>query len=297
MAPTKTIFQFSKQPSWLENMAVRSSGNLLVTRMDVPELWEIDPTTGEGRSIISIPSVSSLTGINELSDDIFAIGGGDYNFATGAVAGSYGLWVVDLTGPTPVVREVVSKMPDVALLNGTATLDASTVLAADSTNGIIFQIDVETGSYSVWLDDPALKPAPEAPFPLGVNGIKIHDNYAYFTNTTQQTVFRILLDENLKPSGSPETVVSGFLQDDCFIDAQGTLFVVTHPTNMVMRVRDGEAEVIAGDYTSMDVAGGTACALGRGSGDTNVLYVCTSGANAMPVNGQTEPAKVVAITL
>jgi sugar lactone lactonase YvrE len=299
MASVKTLFQLSTQPTWFENIAVRKNGTLLVTRIDVPELWEVDPKTGIGKSILSVPKIMGLTGVNELMPDVFALGGGDYDFAAGRhVPGSNGLWVADLRGEEPHLRLVVM-IPEIGLLNGTATWDEKTVLAADSVEGKIYKIDVETGAYSVCLDDETLKIADGAPTPLGVNGVKVHDGHVYFSNTTRQLFCRVPVDKDIKATGPVEVFASGFAQDDFCIAEDGTAYVTTHPTNMVMKVPPGggEAVLLAGAYTSMEVASGTACALGRTDEDKDVLYVCTSGAIILPVNGETEPAKVVAIKL
>lgn len=307
MAPVKTVFQLATKPSWFENLAVRACGTLLVTRMDVPELWEVDPRTGAGRAILTIPSVSGLTGINELgARDVFVVGGGDYDFTPGkgTVPGTYGLWRVDLRGPQPKASPIVTKMAEIGLLNGTATWDGRTVLAADSIAGVVYKVDVETGAYEVCLDVEAMKAAPGSPFPLGVNGVKVHDGHVYFTSTTRGVFGRVPVGADAKAAGPVEVLAEGFWQDDCCVAADGTAYVVTHVSNMVMRVPPpragagaGAAVVVAGDAASMAVAGGTACALGRTEDDGNVLYVCTSGANAVPVNGQSEGAKIVAIQL
>jgi hypothetical protein len=298
MAPVKTVFQLDHKPTWFENIAVRANGTLLVTRLDVPELMEVDPVTGSGKTIATIPGSKSLTGINELTPDVFTVGAGDYDLASGTVIGSYCLWLVDLTGAEPSLRQVTEKMPGVGLLNGTTTWDETTVLAADSASGQLFKIDVTSGKYTVCLSGEHLLPAEGAPMPLGINGVKIHDGYVYFTNTTRATFYRVPVDADAKPTGEIEVQATGFPQDDCYVMDDGTAYVVTHVTNMVMKVSPkGEAISIAGGFKSMDVAGCTACAVGRTPEDKNVLYVCTGGGNSLPVDGQTEPAKVVAIEL
>ena len=50
-----------------------------------------------------------------------------------------------------------------------------------------------------------------------------------------------------------------------------------------------------GDFASWDVASPTACVLGKTEADKDVLYITTAGGNVVPVNGQTEAAKILAI--
>ncbi len=51
----ETIFQLNENFTWFENAAVTASGDLLVTRADVPELWTIDPISKTGSLLASIP--------------------------------------------------------------------------------------------------------------------------------------------------------------------------------------------------------------------------------------------------
>ncbi|SCV50499.1 uncharacterized protein FFB14_11467 [Fusarium fujikuroi] len=54
-----------------------------------------------------------------------------------------------------------------------------------------------------------------------------------------------------------------------------------------------EGIVIAGGFASWAVASATACALRVAEAEKDVLYVTTAGANVVPINGETEGAKVV----
>ena len=51
----------------------------------------------------------------------------------------------------------------------------------------------------------------------------------------------------------------------------------------------------AGSIGELTVAGGTACAFGRGATDQGTLYVTTEGGITKPVNNITEGGKVVAL--
>ena len=297
MAPTRTIFQLDHQPTWYENIAVRANGRILATRIDVPELMEIDPTTGEGRSILTIPGSKSLMGINELEPDVWAVGAGDYILGPGTVPGSYSLWIADLNGPKPVVS-LVTKIPEIGLLNGTETWSKDVVLAADSTNGRIYRINVRDGSYSVVLDAKELDG--DESQPIGINGLKLYQGWLYFTNTAQKATYRVPVGDDASTTGPVEIVATGpFIPDDLCIGADGTVYVTDPLRHKVARIPPGGSDlvVIAGEPDAMEIAGPTACALGRRDEDGHVLYVSTGGALAAPVDGKTEPAKIVAIDL
>ncbi|RFU75442.1 cytochrome p450 [Trichoderma arundinaceum] len=339
MASTsKIVFQLGAQPSFFESISARPNGRLLLTRQDVNELWEVDPATRTGKCIVTIPGVESLTGFCEVSPDVYAVGAGIYRVATheGAVPGSFSLWIVDLTDIEPQLRQVV-KIPEIGQLNGVATWNTNTVLAADSYFGKIYRINLIDGTYSVCIDNATTNDPPHSPVKMGVNGIKVRSiggiTYVYYTNTTRLCFCRVPVDNRITPSGevevlargfippdeaagtlfeafassnsgtgehaasqsSPGVLISGFMPDDFCFDKNGASYVTTHPTNMVFKISpdNSNAVKVAGGLASWEVAAATACTFGRSANDENVLYISTAGANVIPIDGQTEPAKIL----
>jgi hypothetical protein len=70
--------------TWVENLAVRSNGNLLVTLLSAPELFQVDPA-GNGQQpqlVHQFSNITSLTGIAEVEKDVFAVAGGNISLAT-----------------------------------------------------------------------------------------------------------------------------------------------------------------------------------------------------------------------
>lgn len=343
MASTsKIVFQLSTQPSFFESIAARPKGSLLLTRQDVNELWEVDPVTGTGKCVVTIPGVESLTGFCEVSPDVYAVGAGIYRVATheGAVPGSFSLWIVDLTGTEPKIRRVV-EIPEIGQLNGIATWNKNNVLAADSCFGKIYRINLVDGTYSVCIDNDTTNDPPQSPVKMGANGIKVRSiggiTYVYYTNTTRLCFCRVPVDDKITPTGEVEVLargfispnevagtsleafasiggntrvdeanqsssgilISGFMPDDFCFDKHGAAYVTTHPTNMVFKISpdNSKAVRVVGGYVSWEAASATACTFGRSANDQNVLYISTAGANVLPINGQTEPAKIVAINV
>ncbi|KAG5746298.1 hypothetical protein H9Q72_008253 [Fusarium xylarioides] len=336
MSTIKTVFQLDVKPSFFESITVRPCGTLIVTRQDTNEIWEIDPISGAGKCIITVPEVASITGVAQVLPDVYAFGAGIYHLENheGTVPGSYSIWVLDLRGTASDLRLVV-KMPEVGL----AAWDAEAVLAADSYNGRVYHVDLITGSYTVAFDDDSLKDPPNAPVRMGVNGIKVREvdgtKYVYYTNTTRMLFCRVPVDDDIKSSGPVEILATGYIPqtiaagtmfegrssatipedveetltrplpppttglvpDDFCIADDGTVYMTTHPTNMVIRIpsNGGQGVKIAGGFASWDVASATACALGVTEADKYVLYVTTAGGNVVPINGQTEGAKIVGI--
>ena len=309
--PTRAVYQHSAKGSWFENIAVRSSGELLVTRIDAPEVWVINPQTGASSVLAAFDhdvKLRSAMGITELAPDIWAIGVGRYDHSDGgATDGSWEIWKLDLTGSRPLTS-MLTRLPEAGMINGLTSWNENTVLAADSMHGKIFRIDAHSGAYSVALDDTAtMAPPADAPVQIGINGIRVHNGYIYYTNTTLMSLFRIPVDEELRPRGPAQTQATGLVPDDfCFdSDDQNVLYVTGNVSNIVSKVKlssDNPSlsapETLVGDPLGLEMAGATACAFGRGPSDRRILYVVTCGGVAAPIKGETfEGAKVVAVDL
>lgn len=306
MASTKTLFQLSSQPTWFENISIRPNGTILATRLDVPEVWAIDPVTSSGSLLFRIPlhkdvPSQALTGICALRPDVFAIGAGIYDMTggTGAKAGSFSVWLADLTGQEPRVTKVTDT-PEIAMINGMATWDENTVLVTDCLNGKVYRLDVTSGTYNIALEDETMEIPAGAPFQVGINGLKVHRTTAqihvYYTTTTRYSVYRMPVTHELKPAGPVETLASGVVPDDLVVAQDGTVYVCTNVTNTVARIPPdgGDVVTVAGEAKAMTLAGSTACVFSEGE---KVLYVATAGGNATPVDGKTEPAKIVEVRL
>ncbi|KAL6915979.1 hypothetical protein ACHAPO_005432 [Fusarium lateritium] len=306
MASTKTLFQLTSQPTWFENIAIKSDGTIVTTRLDVPEIWAVDPETSSGIQVLRIPfpdeiANQALTGICSLKPDVFAVGAGSFDLLGGAISkpGSWSIWLADLTTEQPQVKKVAD-MPVIGMINGIAAWDESTVLVTDCLDGKVYNLDVETRSFSVVLEDETMTIPADAPFQVGINGIKVHrtseQTYIYYTTTSRFSVYRVPVTQQLQAAGPAETLASGVVGDDFAVTGDGTVYLCTNISNTVVQIpaAGGVTRKVAGDEKTLELAGATACVF---SEDEKVMYVATSGANVMPVDGQTEPAKIVQVSL
>ena len=63
------VWQFPND-TWIENLAVRPNGHLLVTMLNTPELYQVDPLDpGEPALIHKFPRALGLLGIAEVEHD------------------------------------------------------------------------------------------------------------------------------------------------------------------------------------------------------------------------------------
>jgi hypothetical protein len=296
------IYQFQNKGSWAENLAIRPNGQLLVTRTDVPQLWLIDPAKKAGSLLNTFSNVTGLLGITATGQDQYAIIGSQIDLATVTVAPeSNVVFPLKLQGTSPQAGSAIP-ITNAQLLNGITTFSThggNTALLADSGLGLVYKLDLHTGAYSVAIDDPTMKKVGTAP--IGINGIKVLENYVYYTSSSQSLFCRVPVDKDVNPTGPVKVVanLTGYFLDDFAITKDGTAYITTNPNNQILKVTpDGKYTVVAGSPGSLDVAGATAALLSCPDGKKTQLYVTTDGGQVAPVNGTvTEPAKVVVLDL
>jgi hypothetical protein len=295
-----TVHQFPTNGTWIENLAVRTNGHILITRTDVPELWTIDPFTKTASLIHSFSDATALTGITEVYDDTFAIVALNSSLATfSSTPGTGAIWKVNMKSRKPVIS-LVQRMPDSIFPNGLTTLNskAGDILIADSGKGVVFKMNTNTGAYSIALTDPnTMLPASNGPIPIGINGVKLFKGHVYYTSTTRQLFCRVPVSALGEATGPYEVLASGFYQDDFTLSEDGVAYISGNANDEVLKVGlDGTVSVAAGNPESLDVAGATSCAFAKGGDNKGILYVATGGALGAPINGTiVEPGKIVTL--
>ncbi len=302
LLPTHTLFQFNKNRTWLENIAVRPNGDLLVAILSpTPSLYTLKrpySTTREFSLLHTFDNATGLLGIAETDVDSFAML--FVQLTNTPVPGSSTIWGVSFQHDNMTTRKIASIL-DVELPNGITSVPGSpAVLVADGRGGTITRCDTRTGASEVVLQRIESAPLPSEPESIGINGIHYRKGYFYWSNSAFVSIFRIRVDEQgyLAADAEVETVgqIDASFIDDFAEDHVGTSWVATNSDNTIVALRsDGWSEVVAGEPAKFTLAGCTAAAFGRTPHDSRTLYVTTSGAIRAPINGVTEPAKIVAV--
>ncbi|KAI8258225.1 hypothetical protein K4K58_003463 [Colletotrichum sp. SAR11_239] len=224
-ATTSTVYQLEHNNTWFENLAVRSNGDILATRLDAPEVWLIEPATGKGRALVTIPGVLGTIGITETALDIFVFGAGNLSISPlDVVPGSLKLFSLDLSRKDPKV-ELITSMPDAVLINGITPWSTTEVLVADTILGAIYKVNTVTGAYETSLSGPDF---------AGANGVSVQDGYLYYTSSSNQTLSRVLVNSDLIP-GPMKVIYSGASVDDFVLAPDGTAYVATLGHNQVIK--------------------------------------------------------------
>ncbi len=298
---------------FLENMAVRAEGSMLITVQNRKELWFV-PTPGETLPVQPLQLYTfefNTLFVVEWQPERFLLGVADVYDTHEAK-----LYEIDLTGWAPgmaITPRLVLEFPKPWVgLNGACFIAPDVLLAAGMT-GLIWRVDLGQNSGAsarIWLRHDSMKnrPGEMKPEQPGINGIQFDAStgYLYYTTTSQQMMLRVKVDPATHdPADLPAFVAGGREWDDFLIDAAaGVAYVTTHRENTIDRVRlahDGNREgktVIAGDPFIETLVGPSAGAWSRAPGDNGrVAYFSTDGGTAQPPNGVYRTAKVLRVEL
>ena len=308
--PVRTVYEFDLGVA-VENIAVRNTGQLIVTASTSGELYLLN-TVQQGRpTLINAFNATSLAGIAEYAEDVFAVLVG---VPTDQVhVHVWSVWSVNLWGtkiqpnntlsPPPVLSRIVT-IPEGTFLNGLSLLSsrAGLILVADALTGVVWSVNVQTGSYEVAVNNTLTAPGP-APYigHAGTNGIHAHAGSLYLTN---RGVFaKIPINPEGKPTSNGSVIAHGLnssiVFDDFALDCGGTGYLAAGTVNSIEEISaDGLVnQIVAGNLNSTAIAEPTAAAFGRTPTDVNVLYVTTAGETLVPVNGNIKiGGQVVAVT-
>jgi hypothetical protein len=308
LATVTPVYRFAKG-TWVENIAVRANGNLLVTRNDQPELWQVEaPSSKPAVSLVHhFANATRLAGITEFAPDQFAVITSDAPKPN--EMGSKGpghIWRVDLSGASgggalakakvTRVTETASPVPNSTWLNGLAALPgpATAVLAGDSQVGMVYRVDLATGKAAVALADADTMDGYGV---AGVNGVRVRGNMLYYTNTMKGLFARVPIDgASGKATGPPEVLVRDIDGVDDFALGPGEdeAYLTNPLASLVYRVDFAakKATIVAEDVSLLN--GPTSAQFGRAKGDEKTLYIVTNG-GLLADPGNATGARVVSI--
>lgn len=301
---------------FLENLAVRADGSVLVTELVQKKLWWVPPTR-RGAVVEPVPVHTfdhPPTGIVEVWPDVFII-----NLTEGYTTHESHLLRIDFTGwtpGTPLSPEIIHTFDDpVRALNGSCLLGPNVLAIADCFAGLIWRVDLADDARSatarVWLADDTMADDPDSGVPPppqpGVNGVRYggRTGHLYYTSTAQKVFMRVAVDPaTLDPAGPPQFVAAIDNADDfCLDEEAGFAYVTRHRANTIDRVplapRHGsEVRHLAGDPLDEALVGPSSAAWGRGPGEHGrIVYVTTDGGTTDSPDGAIRPAALLRMQL
>jgi hypothetical protein len=318
---SRLIHQFPN-PTWIENLAVTSSNQVLVTDVTNPYLYLIDPSISESdpssnSTVTLVHSFSpelSLLGITELYPSRFYLITRNFTLTSIAsvASGVNTIYSVDLTAynasnNTGAVVSKVAIVSSAGSLNGLTTLSSAQnlIIAADAIYGFIYSINVETSEYKILIDEPELKPPNSTSLAFGVNGLKVlacPDDadlvYIYFTNTGLTLFGRIPFSLGaLEVTGPVEILSDQYGPDDFALDVDRNVAYIAYgggASVLEIGLDGGEVTTLIGGLNETILSGPTSVGLGRAGEGLGWIYVSQSG----KTNGvYTQGGKVLAVDI
>ncbi|OAR00848.1 hypothetical protein LLEC1_07267 [Akanthomyces lecanii] len=257
--------------TWLENIAVRPNGNLLLTTLSpnatLYEVSKLDSDKPTIDRVFTADSVTAFLGISEIGVDKYAIAAGNLTEDVTGIEGSWGVWTVDFAsscGPKP---QKPIPIPSAKFLNGLSSVPGHDDLAlvADSATGVAYHVNITSGEAKISQDFDEMKAAPGGALPIGLNGLHMRKGHLYFTNLSTHTFFRVKAnsDGTTADGAKVETVAKIASQGlDDFIFGPGeedTAWLATNADGSLV------ATSLAGEQR----------VFGRSAADGKVLYVAT----------------------
>jgi len=313
---TLTTVAVFPEGSFLENLAVRRDGSILITVLNRKEVWYVPAPRAElPVEPMPVHKFAHMTmGIVETEPDTFYVCTSD-----GYTTHESTLERLDLRNWTPgtaiLPQPVLEFGEPVGALNGACLVAPGVLLVADSFAGLIWRVDLAEDGMSatarVWLKHDSMAFDPDNPLrppQPGINGVRYDSRtgFLHYTSTQRKLFMRVRVDPDTKaPVGPPEFVAGGTMSDDFCIDENaGVAYVTTHRENTIDRisldpVRNSERFIVAGDPFTEELIGPTSGAWSRLPGEYGkVAYFTTDGGTASPPpDGVRRPAKLLRVEL
>lgn len=270
----KVLYGFP-QPTMIENIHVRPDGQLLLTTLDSAILYGLNPAQHESQptQLAFLDGSTGLTGIATIGSDKFAVAGGlhsSFSFTNTSV------YIVQLDGQS---ASILDRIQVDGMINGMVALPSMPhiVLGADSIRGCITRVNTQSRLVDVALHDPVLGRG-DSSFPLGINGIDIHQDRLYFTNSALGTFSFLTIDASGSPTSSATTIATlpsmpahfTNAYDDFAMDQFGNAYVALHSTLCMKITTMGEQSEF---LTGLDEPMAAALSI-----DKATLYISTGGA-------------------
>lgn len=287
------LFQFT-YPTSVNNLFTLPNGCLLLSTSANTDLWYIDPKAlyPSAQRVVTLPGSTgiALHSFAALGDGLYAVSGGPPPQSNSKAPMQVYVVMVETEGDVNVTVEDTVGVPALSM-DGTAALPKypSTILSADGIGGRILRINTSDHTLSVAFEHTAFQPGDGGDMLApGVKGLKIRDNYLYFTNLAQRIFGRFPINEVGTNTGDVEILArlnytsDGAAYGDFSFDSEGNAYVAAHPSSVYKITPEGAQSVFAGGVNSTFL-GPTSVVV---SNDGKSIYVSTAGKDSgFPITG------------
>ena len=182
-----------------------------------------------------------------------------------------GIWRIGQDGR----GDMMTRLPQGAWPNGLDFGPDGNLYSSDSSLGIVWRIDPNTGHADIALKDSVLSARPLIALAPGANGLRFMGRDLIVTVSDSTKVLRFEMNDAGRFS-APKELATGIPGDDFAIGHDGSLFITTHPYNTLVKLaRDGRRSIIAD--ARQQIIGATDAVFGTTEADRDTLYVATDG--------------------
>ena len=260
--------------TFIENLAVLPGGDVIVSVMSEARL---DRVTTAG-------AVSAFHQFDRPPTGL-ALAGRHLFVAVGEPGkGAPDLWRID---PATGAAERWLTLGGVSFANGVTPFAPGILLIAESWQGRLVRVDLDTRIAVTWFEDERLTRAPAIDGLPGANGVKRFGGEVTISSNGRALLMRVAV----RPDGSAgdaAIIAERLRADDFAYDLAGRLYLATHVGHSLDRLdRNGRRVSLGGP--DQGLAGSTACAFHADGG----LYVTTTGGIITPPGGALQPARLV----
>lgn len=244
-----------------EGVALDKVGNLFVTLAPLGQVLRIAPDGT--RSVLAVPDPApSGPGALGLATDPK---GNVYLALSSANPSTHGVHVIRSDGSS--MRLPGSEA--IGFPNDLAIDKHGNLYVTDSSGGAIWRIP-RGGTAEVWISDPLLEGngAFGLGIPIGANGVAIHGDVVWVSNSEEALLVRILVEKD-GSAGDPEVVAGGpalFGLDGIALDVHGRVYGALNVQNRVVRFdpTSGSMTILADASDGLDFPAALAFGTGRG---------------------------------
>jgi hypothetical protein len=259
---------------WIECIRVRWTGDILLPYTNVPELWSLNPFTGNATLLFNFTGhpFTGFTGITEVQPDFFAIFSGNFSITAGGLGfGSWGVWTFDFRdrGTLPPIATFVRQVPESQFFLGASRFDDNNILFSDGGQGLLYKMNLQTGAYNIVSQDPSMNKNGGL---AGIHGVNYLPPYIYYSNTFGGGYWRLLVSPTGVAIGLP-TEVSPLSPGDRLEE-----FAAWIDNSTYIGIQAGGIKKVAWNGTVtpfVNVEPPTTCTFGRTLSDWDVLYIAT----------------------
>ncbi len=266
----------------LENLHSRPNGSLVLSVINKPVLYTLDPTKPNAKPVFlyEFPGATAMLGQAEIAPDVFAVVAGNWSQPGTHTPGSFSVWSIDLNTPgKPKVKQIAA-IPEANALNGMTALHGGSpdiVLIADSVMGALWKLNVTSGEYKMAFASPLFT---NTTGPIGINGIRSFEGSVYFFNSGQGSYGRVPVTYDGEWAGEVQILAridTDGSWDDFDMDWEGNAWVATHQSALMEVTVQGKMRNTTGDGT-FTMANPTSARFGRGSKEQEkTLYLSAAG--------------------